>query len=186
MASWRRSWMRFFNMKENTDQKVAHYLGTKACLEECRRVYDFIISDYDKIYDRISIVISIAGLVLFTGINNIRLEMMTSGNCLNWFSIILSFSGLICIFVVFYKLIIVLKSKKLASIDPYVIEKEVLYKLEDDKVELYWISKYIKINKENKGICQDKQNILNKSIVLIIYSVVLICFAQLLNNIGGL
>lgn len=179
--------MNFSNEKAETHPKepVLNYPGSKASLDECIRVYESLMSSYDKIYERINIVVTIAGLVLLVGVDNINGMRITNQNPWAAIAILLSFIGLFFVGKSLLSLITLLKSSGLSMIDPNFIQAQRLYEKPEVAVEMLWIDRYIEINNKNRKICQQKQKKLDTCVSNIIYAVLMICLSLLINNIGG-
>lgn len=172
------------NANEHAENSI-NYPGAKASLEECVRAYDFVLACYDKVYDRINITLTMAGLVLMVGVESITKDRILSQNPWAIVAILLSAIGLILVAKSLFSLTSLLKSSGLQSIDPKVVREHKFYSLPEQAVEMFWIDRYIKMTDCNREICQMKQKKLDSSVIDIVYAVLSICLSLLINNIGG-
>lgn len=172
-------------VENHSDLPVTDYPGSRVSLDECIHVYESLLSSYDKVYERINIVVTIAGLVLLVGVDSINGSRITNQNPWAVIAVLLSVAGLVFVAKSLYCLIALLKSSELRMIDLNVISEQKLYEKPEKVVEMLWIGLYIKINNTNREICQEKQKKLDSCVSNIIYAVGLICTSLLINNIGG-
>jgi len=78
-----------------------------------------------------------------------------------------------------------LKSKEYSFIDVNTIESKRLYEKEESVVETYFIAMYVDTIENNQSTVENKQKALDKCITKIVWAVIFVASAALVNKIIG-
>ena len=155
--------------------------------------YNRTLNNYDRIYDRVNIVLTVCSAVLIVFLSNINVKCI-----LNWQNYssnlekiaVLIYAGLslvsaVLMIIAIIKLLLLSRSKDLLCFDSNSIKHETLYeeKIEDSAL---WVTlQYIKVINDIRNKAKEKQSKLNIAIVLMIISILCFALSILISN-GGL
>lgn len=154
--------------------------------------YNRILSNYDKIYDRVNIALAFCGIILIVILNNIDISVLYEWCSYTniektavalYFALAIGSAVLIIIAVI--KLLLLSRSKTLFAFDSNSIKQEELYseKVEDSAL---WVTlQYIRVINELRKIIGEKQKSLNASTVLVVIALVAYVVSMLIYK-GGL
>lgn len=155
--------------------------------------YNRTLNNYDRIYDRINIVLTVCSAVLIVFISNIDvkciLNLQNYSTNIEKISVLLyaalSLASATLMMITVIKLLLLSRSKELLCFDSNCIKDEALY---EEKVEdsALWVTlQHIKVVNDIRTKTKDKQKKFNTAIILMIISILCFAFSVLIYN-GGL
>lgn len=163
--------------------KAKVYPSSGVCLDEVIRAYDRLISNYEKIYDRANIVISICSLVLLVGAEMINKTLLTwEYNIKSYISLTISVVGEALIVWSAYISIQNLKTTDIHTVDTKVIREENLVSKSEEVVEVYLTNIYLNIIPGLSSLILGKQKSLNKAIKKLSIGLALLLISIIFKN----
>lgn len=155
--------------------------------------YNRTLNNYDRIYDRINIVLTVCSAVLIVFISNIDvkgiLNLQNYSSNLEKISVLLyaalSLASAILMMITVIKLLLLSRSKELLCFDSNSIKDETLYEEKVEDSALWVILQHIKVVNDIRTKTKDKQKQFNTAIILMIISILCFAFSVLIYN-GGL
>lgn len=176
-------------VKENNKQKYpsAEFLYSVS-LED----YNRVLSNYDKIYDRINIALPVCSAVLIVFLTGIDIKSIF--NWINYTSLekvaialytLFAIGSAVLMTISVINLLVLSRSKELMSFDSNSIASESLYEEQIEDASLWVTLQYIRIINNIRGKIEKKQKSFNNTITLMIISILAYAFSILIYN-GGL
>ena len=172
--------------KKESKYPSAEFLYS-AALED----YNRTLSNYDRIYDRINIALTMCSAVLIIFLSNINVKCIFDWfdyTCLEKVSVvmytILTIASAVLMIISVIKLLLLARSKELLCFNSNSIKTEELY---EEKVEdsALWITlQYIKVINDIRTKTKEKQKKFNTTVVLMIISILCYSISVLVFN-GG-
>jgi len=154
--------------------------------------YKRVLSNYDKIYDRVNIALPVCSAVLIVFLTGIDIKSI-----LNWSNYtplekvsiamyaVFSIASAVIMTISVINLLILARSKELKAFDSKSINIESLYKEQIEDSALWILLKHIEIIDNIREQVGKKQKIFNKTITLMIISILAYAFSVLIYK-GGL
>lgn len=154
--------------------------------------YNRVLSNYDKIYDRINIALPVCSAVLIVFLTGIDIKSI-----FNWINYTPLEQVAIAMYTLFaigsatlmtisvIKLLVLSRSKELMSFDSNSIASESLYEEQIEDASLWVTLQYIRIINNIRDKIEKKQKSFNNTITLMIISILTYAFSILIYN-GGL
>lgn len=174
--------------KNNIKYPSAEFLYS-ACLED----YNHVISNYDRIYDKINIVLTLCGVILIYFISNVDIKTIYKWgeyNCTKKLTVIayLFFSVISLVFITIsvIKLLLMSKSEGMLTFDSNSIIQEALYKESTEDVALWITLQYTKCVNDVREKTELKQKAFSLTIVFVIISIITYIVSTLIKNGGNL
>lgn len=147
-----------------------------ACMDE----YNQLLSNYDKIYDRVNIALVLCGTVFMIFSTNLDFSMITKWSEYSCFQkvagvlcavLLIASSVLMAISII--DLLVLSCSKGLKTFDSNSIKTEALYEEKSENTLLWITLQYLRVINDMRQKINDKQKRYNRAIVLIILAVIL-------------
>lgn len=153
--------------------------------------YKCVLSNYDRIYDRINIALTLCGVILVFFISNFDVSVLYKLDTLSCIHkictiIYLLFSGtsVVLITISVIKLLLISRSDKLRVFDSNSIKDESLYSEKTEDSSLWVTLQYIRCVNDIREKTQKKQQKFTISIILLIISIVSYVVSIIVKN-GG-
>lgn len=157
----------------------------------CYNDYQTLVSNYDKIYDRINIALTLCGAVLIILLNNIKFDPLKIWSTFSmlekisvgiYFTLILASATLMVVAVI--KLLLLSRGNTLLSFNSNCITNDNLFeKSAKDAAELV-TRQYIVVINDTYDKVNQKQKSFNTSIVFMVISVLAYAASVIILNLG--
>lgn len=154
--------------------------------------YNRVLSNYDKIYDRVNIALTLCGAVLIVFLANLHLTVFfewCNYSKLEKMSVLLytifAVASAVLIIISVIKLLLLSCSQKLSTFDSNSIKEEELYEESVEDSALWVTLQYIRVINDIRSKTISKQKKLNTAIILIVISILSYVVSMLIYN-GGL
>lgn len=175
-----------------SDQTTSEYPSAEFLHSVSLDDYNRVLSNYDKIYDRINIAMALCGVLLLVILSNIDIKaIMDWSNYSNLEKMAISIYSLcavgsaVLIVIAVIRLLLLSKSKEVLSFDGNSIKTEELYKESVENAALWVTLQYIRVINDIRAKTNEKQRTFNASIVQIIISLLAFVVSMMIYN-GGL
>ena len=153
--------------------------------------YNRTLSNYDRIYDRINIALTVCSAVLIIFLSNTNVKCIFNWfnyTCLEKFLVVMyvssTMASAVLMIISVIKFLLLSRSKEILCFDSNSIKTEELY---EEKVEdsALWITlQYIKVINDIRTKTKEKQNKFNTAVILMIISILCYSISVLIFN-GG-
>lgn len=154
--------------------------------------YNRVLSNYDKIYDRINIAMALCGVILLVILSNIDIKVImdwSNYSTLEKMAVgiysLCAVGSAVLIVIAVIRLLLLSKSKEVHSFDSNSIKTEELYKESIENAALWVTLQYIRVINDIRTKTNEKQRAFNASIVQIIISLLAFVVSMMIHN-GGL
>ena len=155
--------------------------------------YNHTLNNYDRIYDRINIILTVCSAVLIVFLTNINLKCVFDWRSyttdLEKISVLiyvgLALSSAILMIIAVIKLLLLSRSKELLCFDSNSIKEETLYEEKVEDAALWVTLQYIKVINDIRIKAKEKQDKFNNTVILMVISILCFAFSVLICN-GGL
>ncbi len=154
--------------------------------------YNRVLSNYDKIYDRINIALALCGVILIVILSNIDITALLKWNSYSDLKKIVVSIYAICavgsavlIIIAVIRFLLLSKSKEILSFDSNSIKTESLYKEKVEDAALWVTLQYIRVINDIRNKTKEKQKVFDTATIQIIISLLAYVISMLIHN-GGL
>lgn len=155
--------------------------------------YNRVLSNYDRIYDRINIALALCGVILIVILSNVDMTAMFNwNNYTNLEKMAVGIYGLcaigsaVLIVIAVIKLLLLSRSKEILSFDSNGIKTEALYNEKIEDAALWVILQYIRVINDIREKIKDKQKAFNTATIQIIIALLAYVVAMLIHNGGSI
>lgn len=168
-------------IKNDEIKGIEKYPSAELLQEVCYKDYSRVLSNYDKIYDKINICLAFYTAILFLIINRLDISFIfnfsqlvsCNEKVLNIINLIVLIFSAIFGVISIIKLLLLLKSKEIFVFDSISIRNNKIYDMFADEASLWVIDKYTEAISEIKNVTDKKQRSFNYAIIFIGVSLIL-------------
>lgn len=175
--------------KENVKKYPSAEFVYSACLED----YNHVLANYDRIYDRINIVLTLCGVILIFFITNFDITALykwENYSCgekvLAIAYVLLAGISLVFIAISVIKLLLLSRSEGLLTFDSNSIIDESLYYESTEDAALWITLQYTKCINNVREKTIEKQRSFSRAIIFVIISIVAYIVSTIIKNGGKL
>lgn len=175
------------NVQSNEKYPSAEFLYSVS-LED----YNRVLSNYDKIYDRINVALTLCGVILIVILSNVDvITLLRWNNYSNLEKMAVAIYGLcavgsaVLIVIAVIKLLLLSRSKEMLSFDSNSIKTESLYNEKIEDAALWVTLQYIRVINDIREKIKEKQKAFNTATIQIIVALLAYVISMLIHN-GGL
>lgn len=154
--------------------------------------YNRVLSNYDRIYDRINIALTLCGVVLIVILSNIDITAILNWNgYTNLEKMAVGIYGVcaigssVLIIIAVIRLLLLARSKEILSFDSNSIKTEALYKEKLEDSALWVTLQYIRVINDIRDKIKEKQKVFNMATIQVIIALLAYVISMLIHN-GGL
>ena len=175
------------NVQSNEKYPSAEFLYSVS-LED----YNRVLSNYDKIYDRINVALTLCGVILIVILSNVDvITLLSWNNYSNLEKMAVAIYGLcavgsaVLIVIAVIKLLLLSRSKDTLPFDSNSIKTESLYNEKIEDAALWVTLQYIRVINDIREKIKEKQKAFNTATIQIIVALLAYVISMLIHN-GGL
>ena len=174
-------------LTESTDYPSACFL-----LDSCVQDYQRLQENYNRIYDKINVVLAFAGVVLTIMLGSFDFspaklcvkDMTVAALIMTSVELICLVGGMgLTLFSTIY-LLTLMRGRKIAVFKSEDIRNDEIYREKESYAAMWLIDKYTKIVNEVRPVVQKKQSSLDRALITIIVGVIMYTIAVILRK-GG-
>ncbi len=178
--------------KTNENKEVIKYPSAEFLYSVCLDDYHRLLSNYDKIYDRINFALAFCGVVIFFILKQIDFSVLYEWAVYTPIEkiaiviyLMMTLSSTVLIIISTIKLLLIARSKNIDSFDSRIIGSKELYYEKVEDVSLWIIDKYLIVIDNLREIIIEKQSKYNTAIIMIVISLITCVFSVIIHR-GGL
>lgn len=171
----------------NEQENNGEYPSAKFLYSVSLEDYNRILSNYDKIYERINIALAISGVILMVVLNNIDLTVLFTNPEIIVVVVyyILAIGSTVLIVAAVIKLLLLSRSKVLLSFDSNSIKGESLYEEKEEHAALWVTLQHIRVINDIRDKIKEKQKAYDSSIMMVIIALLAYVVSMLIRKGGA-
>ena len=155
--------------------------------------YNRIMSNYDRIYDRVNIALGVCSAILLAALNGVDMAVILSWcsySALEKVAVIIysltSMGGAVLFIIATIRFLLLSRSRKLLTFDSNSIKEESLYEESTEDAALWVTLQYIRAINDIRIQIKEKQNSFNTATLLLIIGLLVYVVSLLIYNGGVL
>lgn len=176
--------------KEKKNIKKVQYPSAVMLKEDCYNEYQRLMETYDKIYEKVNIMLAFCGVVLLVILSKVditryMLLFQTEEKSLFLISLLYCVATTISALLIFASvihLLNLLKGKNMLVFDSIAIRNEKIYESQEENAALWLIQKYTDSIASVQNVIKEKQSEYDKTVIKVIVSLIAYAVALLLEK----
>ena len=176
--------------KEKKNIKKVQYPSAVMLKEDCYNEYQSLLETYDKIYEKVNIMLAFCGVVLLVILSKVditryMLLFQTEEKSLFLISLLYCVATTISALLIFdsvIHLLKLLKGKKMIVFDSIAIRNKKIYEMQEENAALWLIEKYTDSINSIQNAIKEKQSEYDKTVINVIVSLIAYAVALLLEK----
>ena len=176
--------------KRKRKSNAENYPSAIQIKEDCYNEYSRMLSTYEKVYDKVNIMLTFCGVILLVILKSVNFSIMAKLNttkspqdfCLYLIYTIATICSAGCILFAVTSFLKLLKSRKISIFDSWEIREEKIYELVPNDAALWMIQQYTDKSYELKDIIDEKQLLFDSAVKRTIYALLLHALAILVKK----
>lgn len=175
---------------DSTKEQVLQYPSAELLQQACYEDYNRLIETYDKIYEKVNIMLAFCGIVLLVILGSVDYtrvhEVCQASTNAELFAELLflgcSVVSAVCIVWAVIQLLLLMRSKSLLVFNSIDIRNEEIYRWNPDQAALWLIDKYTVVIDSLRGTIKEKQKSYDSAITKVIVSLIVYAVALVIEK----
>lgn len=175
---------------DSVKEQIPQYPSAEILQQACYDDYSRLIETYDKIYEKVNIMLAFCGIILLVILGSVDytrvLNICKAATTAELFVVLLHLCctvvSAVCIVWAVIQLLLLLRSKTLLVFNSIDIRNEEIYRWNPDQASLWLIDKYTTVIDTLRGTIKDKQKSYDSAITKVIISLVAYAFVLVIEK----
>lgn len=181
-------------LKNNSQNfnEVRYYPSSKVILEACYQDYIRLMDSYNKIYDKLNILLAVFGLMLGLFIDNVEIDMLFNNSnqlslwktCLIFLHFFLLIISVLLFLVCAYKSLKLMMGNKITVFKSEDVRDSEIYRENEETAELWLIEKYTQCSYNLRPVLEKNQKEFKKIVSYLVIGIFIFMIIIFLQKVG--